>query len=82
MRTLVVVHPHPYHGIRREAGTQYEAADFDAALLVQSGQARYRDESGAISEQTQTQNCVQTYHTRALTATTARRPRAKKVVTA
>lgn len=59
MRTLVVIHTHPYNGIRREPGAEYEAADFDADLLVRSGQARYRDADGLSG---------QTYRTRDLAA--------------
>jgi hypothetical protein len=61
MRTLVVVTEHPYEGRRRTVGTEYEATDFDAALLVKSGQARYKD--GPPDAHT-----VQTYHTRELVA--------------
>lgn len=47
MRTLIALHTHPYEGRRREAGSEYDATDSDAFVLVTIGQARYKDEQPA-----------------------------------
>lgn len=63
MPKLVVVKPHPYESRNREVGTEYEATESDARLLVLSGQARYADGRS------------QSYQTRDMSAARPRRNR-------
>ncbi len=60
MLTLVALTRHPYESKNREPGDEYLATEFDAGLLVQSGQARYKDKRAA--------NRAQSYATRDMSA--------------
>ena len=42
MKTLIVIKAHPYEGKNREVGSEYEATESDAKLLVLIGQAEYK----------------------------------------
>ena len=44
MKTLVVIKAHPYEGKNRAVGSEYDATDSDAKLLVLSGQAEYKSQ--------------------------------------
>lgn len=62
MPTLVVIKSHPYEGRQRVEGTEYDATEADARLLVLSGQARYKSRG---------------YQTRMMSALTGRSPSRK-----
>jgi len=53
MKTLIVIKAHPYEGKNREVGSEYEATESDAKLLVLIGQAKYKSDQHK-SEQYQT----------------------------
>jgi hypothetical protein len=58
MLTLVALTRHPYESRNREPGDEYLATEFDAGLLVQSGQARYKEVQAAHSQRYATRDLI------------------------